>query len=66
MRFRTNLLLIPVVLICLGYLTRSIQCNRTLPEVVGFQGNDSDLIHLVVLGLCAVAALLFIKHGQGR
>ena len=66
MRFRSNLLLIPVVIVCLGYLTRSIKCSRTLAEVVGFQGDEADLIHLFVLGLCAVAALLLIKHGQGR
>lgn len=66
MRFRTNILLIPIVLICLGYLTRRIQCSQSLAEVVNFQGNDSDLSHWVVLGLCVVAALLLIKHGQGR
>lgn len=66
MKFRSEILLVPVAIICLALLGRSANCTVGFEDVVP-QGNTLALRHLVTLGVCIVAGLLALKHwGQDR
>lgn len=62
MRFRTEIILIPLTIICLAVLSQSIRVPMAFEDLFGFgfRGDLLPLRFLMCLGICVAAILIAV------
>lgn len=66
MRFRWEVILVPLTILVLAWLTNAVRCTLKFQDLFPRHGQQMAERYLVLLGLVVVGVLLAIKHGMKR
>jgi hypothetical protein len=66
MRFRWEIILVPLTILALAWLSNAVRCTLDFRDLFLTHGRLMLERYLVLLGLAVVGVLLAVKHGMKR